>query len=553
MPRHPVAPRMRASTVALAFSCALVVAGGVPLLGPVPSSAAEEEESIPGPPATPVSAAEATEIALGTGVATASDSAEIGANDFRISDAGNTDGVASLDARSVAVAYNRFANEYLVAWRGNDETGSLDPAEFEIFGQRIDAATGAEVGANDFRISDMGGDGANDLDANSAPDIAYNSTDNQYLVVWAGDDVTNGAEEVHGQRLSGVASPLGGNFRISSMGASDTDPNARAFDPVVAYNSADNQYLVVWRGDDATGAMIDNENEIWGQRLTDTGAETGTDDFRISDMGTDGSTTFIALSPAVAYNDIDDQYLVVWNGNEVDNELEIYGQRLSDSGAALGTNDFRISEMGPDGDGGYDAFAEVEVAHNGADNEYLVVWRGDDDRGALANGEGEIFGQRLSNGGAETGVDDFRISDMGTDGDTATQADEPALTYLPATNRYLVVWRGEEVDDDREVYGQLLAAHGSQVGTNDLRVSDVDGTGPSSRAPDPPRVAYADSLGHALVVWPADDPDAASLSDNEFEIFGQRLAVGALDFFNTGLGNPWTRFVAVVPPTARSR
>ena len=83
---------------------------------------------------------------------------EIGANDFRLSDMG-IDGDITFDGRNSAVAYNSVNNQYLVVWEGDDDVAGLVEGEFEIFGQRIDAATGAEIGANDFRISDMGPDG----------------------------------------------------------------------------------------------------------------------------------------------------------------------------------------------------------------------------------------------------------------------------------------------------------------------------------------------------------------------------------------------------------
>jgi hypothetical protein len=46
-----------------------------------------------------------------------------------------------------------------------------------------------EVGTNDFRISDMGGTGNTSYNA-TYPAVAYNSTNNEYLVVWYGDDNT---------------------------------------------------------------------------------------------------------------------------------------------------------------------------------------------------------------------------------------------------------------------------------------------------------------------------------------------------------------------------
>jgi len=67
---------------------------------------------------------------------------------------------------------------------------------------------------------------------------------------------------------------------------------------------------------------------------------------------------------------------------------------VSATGAEIGANDFRLSDMGPDGDANYGAYYPA-VACNSANNEYLVVWHGDDDTGALVNNENEIFGQRF--------------------------------------------------------------------------------------------------------------------------------------------------------------
>jgi hypothetical protein len=61
----------------------------------------------------------------------------------------------------------------------------------------------------------------------------------------------------------------------------------------------------------------------------------------------------------------------------------------------VGVNDFRLSDMGPDGNTNYGAF-EPAVAYNGAANEYLVVWSGDDNNAPLVKGEYEIFGQRFA-------------------------------------------------------------------------------------------------------------------------------------------------------------
>jgi hypothetical protein len=47
------------------------------------------------------------------------------------------DGNASFDAGNPAVAYNPSADEYLVVWEGDDDTGTLVDEEVEIFGQLL--------------------------------------------------------------------------------------------------------------------------------------------------------------------------------------------------------------------------------------------------------------------------------------------------------------------------------------------------------------------------------------------------------------------------------
>ncbi len=382
---------------------------------------------------------------------------------FRISDVG-PDGDANFVAFDPAVAYNSISNEYLVVWSGDDNTGTLVNDDFEIFGQRLSAA-GTEIGANDFRISDMGPDGSFFYSANT-PSAAYNSVDNEYLVVWRGHDdvgtLVNNELEIFGQRLSAAGTEVGSNdFRISDMGP-DGSTAFSAFDPAVAYNGLSNEYLVVWQGQDDTGTLANREVEVFGQRLSAAGTDVGSNDFRISDMGPAGSTVFGGFDPAVAYNSLSNEYLVVWSADDntgtlVDGEFEIYGQRLNAAGTETGANDFRISDMGPDGSAAFRAFTP-DVVYNGVSNEYLVVWRGEDNIGTLVDEEFEIFGQRLSSAGSAVGTNDFRISDMGPHGNTGfgTGAFTSVLAYNSLSNEFLVVWDGIDVDNELEIFGQRL-------------------------------------------------------------------------------------------------
>jgi len=458
--------------------------------------------------------------------------AEIG-SDFRLSDVG-PDAAPAYVAFDPAVAYNSQANEYLVVWWGDDDTAPLVHGEYEIFGQRVDGATGAEIGANDFRLSDMGPDGNTAFDA-YFPAVVYSGAEDGYLVAWYGDDNTpplvDEEFEVFGQQVNGATGgEIGTNdLRLSDMGS---DVLYDAFDPAVAYNSAEDEYLVVWQGEDNTAPLVNGEYEILGQRVDAvTGAEIGAD-LRLSDMGPDGDTGYGAQDPAVAYSSTENEYLVVWAGDDnagtlVNGEYEIYGQRVeATTGTQIG-GDLRLSAMGPDGNANYDAYAPA-VAYNPTNSEYLVVWRGDNDSGALVDEEFEIYGQRLN---AATGAEltaDLRLSDMGPDGDANYDAWEPAVAYNSTSDQYLVVWRGDDdtgalVDEEFEVYGQRLnAASGVPLGANDFRLSDVGPDGNADYDAYEPTVAYNSTSNQYLVVWRGDD-DTGALVDGEYEIWGQRV------------------------------
>ena len=263
------------------------------------------------------------------------------------------------------------------------------------------------------------------------------------------------------------------DFRLSDLGP-DGDANYWARTPDVAYHSVTGEYLVVWAGDDNTGSLVDNEFEVYGQRFeATTGAQIGVD-LRLSDMGPDGDAAYAGSNPAVTYNPHDNEYLVVWNGYDnapqlVDGGNEIFGQRLDGATATeIGANDFRLSDMGPDGDPSYAGYMP-DVVYKGDVNEYLVVWSGDDNTAPLVDGENEIFGQRIDAAtGVEIGDNDFRLSDMGPDGDPSYDAEHPDLAYRAQGNEVLAIWKGDDntpplVLNELEIFGQRLRGGGVRI------------------------------------------------------------------------------------------
>lgn len=460
---------------------------------------------------------------------------EFGNNDFRISDMG-TDGSTSFISFKPKTAYSTIENKYLVVWAADDNRGSIVDNEFEIYGQFIDG-DGNEVGFNDFRISFLGIDGDTAFRAED-PDVTYNSIDNEFFVVWRGETSIDGEHEIFGQRVDASnGALLGTNFRISDMGT-EGDTSTGAFLPKVEYSKTSNEYLVVWEGDDD----INNKFGIFGQKISNLGAETGTNDFMISNQLPINDANFDARSPNLAWNETDNDFLIVWQGEtSTDNETEVYGQIFDFDTNSFNGGNFRISDMGIDGDTSFAIGQSLSLSYNNIDNEYLIVWFGSD----LISNMYEVYGQRLQSNGSEIGINDFRISNL-TDIDSSYDAWAPEVVWNLTNNEYFVVYRGDaHISSEEEIYGQKLSHTGDVQGTAFL-LSDMGPENDVNYDADYPAITTNHQNGY-LITWQGDDNIAPN--DGETEIYIQMygnstLSVHSSNIVNISLyPNPTKRFL----------
>lgn len=403
--------------------------------------------------------------------------------------------VAAGDTAASASCIEAKRAERSQGWRGRREElgassgGTHFPGEREIWGQVIDAYIFPQFGGN-FRISTMGPDGDNLFDANR-PSATYNPAADEYLVVWDGDGDTgglvDGENEIWAQRVYSTGILVGSNLRISDMGGTG-DPSFDANQPDVAFNTEDLEYLIVWSGDDDTGSLVDDEFEIYGQLMDQFGGGVGPNDARLSDMGGVGDSTYGAYAPAVAYNSNANEYLVVWQGDDdgglVDNETEVFSQRMDAALGGLGSNDFRLSDAGGIGDATYRVMWGPDVVFNPIDDEYMVVWAGEDTVDGMVNNEWEVFAQRLTSDIQGAGPNDERVSDAGGLGNTTYLTYDVAVAANGANGQFLVAWGGEDsvgslVDGEEEIFIQRMK--GWFVFANGFESGDIDAW--SSSAP----------------------------------------------------------------------
>ncbi len=424
---------------------------------------------------------------------------ELGTDDFQIS-------TASPQPGESRVAYNATDDHLLVVWTSVD--GSLEP---NIYGQLLDATDGSNIGG-EFLIATLSpGDPTTGY---REPAVAWNSTDNEYAVVFSGDDTTGGTTtfEIYAQRVTSAGSPVGVPTRLSDMGADDTDGNFDASEPDIAYDAATNGYLVVWEGDDDTAPLVNGENEIFGQLLAANLTESG-GDVRLSDMGTDGATSSDARSPAVAFLPGGSaRYLVVWEGDDDSMTYEIHGQFVDTSGGEIGS-DFLVSTEATN-DEAYDP----DVTADPTRDQFLAVWEHD-------NGVGndfEVDGALLSTTGVSS------VFDVSESGDAGWIVTDPAVAYSAALDLFSVVWTGDHLGltsaDEFEAFHVPLDPNSGAAADSVERISTMGLDGVPSSAVTDADVAPA-SGGTFAAVWSAENPPATPAGQSE--VWGQLLGQNA--------------------------
>jgi hypothetical protein len=342
------------------------------------------------------------------------------------------------------VAHGSTGGNYLVVWADYNET--------RVHGRFVTGS--GEVDGAPFPITEAPYGGL-------FPAVAYNATDDEFLVTW--DDFGGRGEVIHGQRVrasDGVL--LGANFAIGSA--------AGGIRSAVAWSGASNAYLVVYF---VPGAVA----EIRGQRVSGTGTLLG------GNINVSADAVFSGY-PAISWGEAGDLYLVTWD-NEDGN---IHGRRVvAATGAFAGSTILVTSGGGKDRSCvAYDPLEERWlVQYNDAANAGFSY----DQYGRLVNVDGTLEGAAmpLAHSPAFEGDTQFGgdvafapgagrfFSSFGTDtgmgARESSRAGEPIGPLITlgtgyftslnnavdaARNRFLTVWEG--LDGTFRVFGQLSAA-----------------------------------------------------------------------------------------------
>lgn len=219
------------------------------------------------------------------------------------------------------------------------------------------------------------------------PVIAYNTTRQQYLVVWVNDRPGN--DDLRGIRLDRNGKTIGSPFYISA------GSGAERFNPQIAYDTNNDQYLVVWE------QYSENYNAclgIYGRLVSGTGAVLGISDIIIRSVTSEISATH---DPAVDYASTSNNFLVVWEEESHVNPESKYWiiARVVGIDGSLPIAQFIIAQNS----GITYIPLKPELAYNRHANRFLVVWQDLDDfwgvwavKGHQVHGAGGLYQSQIN-------------------------------------------------------------------------------------------------------------------------------------------------------------
>ena len=312
--------------------------------------------------------------------------------------------------------------------------------------------------------------------------VAYNSHAQEFLVVWCQQG------NIYGQRYDYQGVPQGENFAIS------TAPNGKYY-PAVAYSLPADSYLVVWE-DYRNG----QDHDVYGQ-LVDADS-TLLDNPTTPEDETDPGVNFAIYTGAGNQQYVDlafdgNEYLVVWQGNYLNDSIDVLGRFVDDNGTVEPT-------VFPIGETGTLRYGEPAVAYNATANEYLVVFEYGEDADA------EIHGRRVDPAGILPG-DEYTIADQSRAGG----ADVAAAAW----GAYVVVWSDyRDPANGSNIYGQVVLS-----GADDSFDGDSFPICTAIYNHFHPAIARSPSTGQFLVVW----KDGRQSTESGWSIYGQRLLADA--------------------------
>ncbi len=258
-----------------------------------------------------------------------------------------------------------------------------------------------------------------DLDGAS---VAYNSSRNEYLVVWQAYLATT-ENNIYARRYNASGAPLSGVYAICEAQGSQVAPS-------VAYDAASNQYWVGWT-DFRSGTLL----QAYLRRLSATGTPVGSE-IVASPPGLDAYATRVAAGSG--------RGVAVWISDPQDGNSHILTHTFDQNGNEAVVILLLSEAVGVVG--------EPDICYNAEDQHFMVVWP------AWSNSTGwDVWGHGLTRE-MYAATPRFPIETA-----TAHQL-YPRVAYSIHADRYLVLWQDGRSGTSWDIYARFVARNGTTGG-----------------------------------------------------------------------------------------
>ena len=340
--------------------------------------------------------------------------------------------------RKPRVTYNSTDNEYMVIAEYDSNGAGL----YQVRGQRV-TADGLPAGAT-FTVFEM-------TVPQYAPDIAYNSRDNNYLVAFQADYTGEGKDDILSLQMSSAGTVLAGAYR--------NHPAGSFRNPRLAFNATANEYFEVFE-------YLDSSNYLYihGLRLDPAG------NALTNNLAVDGFAAYNGYYPDVVYNPTDNQYAVAWQYGG--SSYTIYVRKVAADGTLGAYTNYSA--------GGYH-FLWPAIRHFEDKNEFLLAFTCQ----ATTGGEYDAIAQRIFTSDlglvtthvVEISADAFRIERTAIPVYNPVRAEFlSAFEYVSGTDLDIRTQRIGNITENLSVSPSSLD-FGSSVSELTVHVADTSGQG----------------------------------------------------------------------------
>ncbi len=413
-----------------------------------------------------------------------------------------------------AIAMHSSGN-FIAAWEDRRDCNS------DVYVQRYDN-NGNPLDTN-FRAND---DGTRQDQRGTG---AIVKPDGEFIIVW--EDWRNDWGDIYGQRFSSNGNPIGTNFKVND------DIGGTQYGASIAQDSSGN-FVVVWMDG------RDGNWNIYGQRFNAQVVPQG-NNFRVNDdVGTE-----IQWAPTVAVS-FNGSFIVTWEDQRYDPEIDIYAQRYNATGTRIGSN-FQVNDISTASQnsptiaidrnnnfiitwtdyrtGNYDIYCRrYDASGNPFGPSFLV----NDDGGSLnqtgpiivttpnsdfwiawsdaRNLHTDVYAQHYNSSGLPIGSN-FKIND-----DIASSQQRVSMNAIDGHGNFYVIWEDER-NGYTDVYAQRFDSIGNLI-SNNIRVNDDIGN------------AYqfyssigADFTGNFLTAWTDGRNASYDIYCQKFDVNGNRI------------------------------